>query len=323
MIVVLSYSWYEQGTDPVIDWLLYYKVPFVKVTFQDLISKKNNCSINVNNGEIWINGVEVSKQIKVIWYRRFEDDLRLDLPDKFPTDQALFEMKYEIRDLMQYLFVRFSDRVWLPSVKGLELNKLEVLYYGNTQNIKMPRTIVCNNKIELLNFYKSCETGIITKPIKHSGYFIKAEKTYSIYTNSINDDFINTLPDTFVTTLFQEKIKSKFEIRVFYIDGQFFATAIIIDKKSKTQTDVKLNFETNNINWIPYQLPKNYEEKLETFFKSIHLNTCSFDIILSDKDEYVLLELNPGGQYSAPSERCNYKIEKKIAKWLIKQNEKD
>ena len=39
MIVVLSYDFYEQGTDPVIDWLLFYNAPFVKVTYQDLISK--------------------------------------------------------------------------------------------------------------------------------------------------------------------------------------------------------------------------------------------------------------------------------------------
>jgi hypothetical protein len=32
------------------------------------------------------------------------------------------------------------------------------------------------------------------------------------------------------------------------------------------------------------------------------------------------LEVNPVGQYSAESERCNYKIEKSIAEWLIKQD---
>ncbi len=322
MIVILSYDWYEQGTDPVIDWLLFYKVPFVKVTFQDLISKKNNCNININTGEIWINGIEISSQIKAIWYRRFEDDLKLNLPDKFPTDQAQFEMKYEIRDLMKYLFVRFQGVAWLPSVAGIELNKLEVLYYGNNHNIRMPRTIICNNKIELMAFYQNCTTGVITKPIKHSGYFIKDDKTYSIYTNSIDIKFINSLPDKFVTSLFQEKIESKFEIRVFYLDGQFYATAIIINKDNDL-TDIKLNFESENINWIPYQLPKSYEKQLDLFFKSINLNTCSFDVILSEDNEYILLELNPGGQYSAPSSRCNYNIEKKIAEWLIKENEKE
>lgn len=322
MIVILSYDWYEQGTDPVIDWLIYNKASFVKVTFQDLISKKNNCSINVNTGEFWINGIEISSQINVIWFRRFEDDLRVDLPKKFPTDRAAFELKYEAQDLMKYLFIRFKDKTWLPTANGIALNKLEVLYYAKKYNLRMPKTIVCNNKSHLLKFYKECNKEVITKPIKHSGYFVKEDKTYRIYTNNITDTFINSLPDNFVSTLFQEKIKCKFEIRVFYIDGSFFATAIIIDKKNKNQVDVKLNFETNNINWVPYNLPEEYENKLDSFFKSIELNTCSFDVILSEDDEYIMLELNPGGQYGAPSERCNYKIDEKIAKWLIKQDEK-
>ena len=42
MIVVLSYNWYEQGTDPVIDWLIYHKANFVKITIQDLLNKTEN-----------------------------------------------------------------------------------------------------------------------------------------------------------------------------------------------------------------------------------------------------------------------------------------
>ena len=35
MILALSFDHYEQGTDPVIDWLIYHKADFVKVTIQD------------------------------------------------------------------------------------------------------------------------------------------------------------------------------------------------------------------------------------------------------------------------------------------------
>ena len=30
-----------------------------------------------------------------------------------------------------------------------------------------------------------------------------------------------------------------------------------------------------------------------------------------------MLEINPVGQFSAPGYRCNYRLEEKIAKWLI------
>lgn len=319
MIVVLSYNWYEQGTDPVIDWLIYHKANFVKITIQDLLNKTENCRININTGEIWINGIEISKEVNVIWFRRFEDDVRLNLSDDFPAKQAKFEVDLEIRELTKFLFLRFKEKTWMPHYLGIDVNKLDVLYYANNAKIKVPNTIVCNNKSALLTFFKNSLTGIITKPIRHSGYFIKEKKTYSIYTNSIDEKFINTLPDNFTATLFQEKVKSKFEIRVFYLDSEFFATAIIVNENN-SEADIKLSFESKNINWIPYKLPKEYEEKLHIFFQSINLNTCSFDVILTPENEYVLIEINPVGQYSAPSNRCNYNIEEKIANWLIKND---
>jgi len=35
MILILSYKDYEQGTDPISEWLLYYKYPFRKITIED------------------------------------------------------------------------------------------------------------------------------------------------------------------------------------------------------------------------------------------------------------------------------------------------
>lgn len=324
MILVLSYDWYEQGTDPVIDWLTCQKADFIKITINDLINRKDNIKVNVNSGEIWINGLEVSSQINVIWFRRFEHDISFNFSKQTQNPllkQADFEIQLEIRDLMQFLFERFKDRIWLPHYLGISINKLDAVLLAQRKNIKMPETIICNNKTDLTSFYNKHENGIITKPIRHSGYFIKEDKTYSIYTNSVKKDFIQTLPDHFTATLFQEKIDFKLEIRVFYIDGDFYATAIITTANNN-EADIKLSFETEHINWVPYQLPQEYQLQLHHFFESLNLNTCSFDVMLTKDNEYVLLDINPVGQYSAPGNRCNYKIEQKIANWLIKNDNK-
>src|SRR5690606_30976121 len=122
-------------------------------------------------------------------------------------------------------------------------------------------------------------------------------------------------------TLFQECIDSEFEIRLFYLDGDFYATAIIITEKENDVVDVKLNYDSDNINWIPYKLPQEYEESIDAFMKSINLNTGSLDIMKTKGGQYVMLEINPVGQYNAPGYRCNYNLEEKIAKWLIKYDE--
>lgn len=95
---------------------------------------------------------------------------------------------------------------------------------------------------------------MITKPINHSGYFIDDDITFSVYTTSIDEEFILSLPEYFVASLFQQKIKAKFEIRTFYLDGDFYSTAIILTSKSKENIDIKQSFESKEINWIPYKL---------------------------------------------------------------------
>ena len=38
MILILGTSSYEQGTNPVIDWLIHYKAAFIKITIEDLFT---------------------------------------------------------------------------------------------------------------------------------------------------------------------------------------------------------------------------------------------------------------------------------------------
>lgn len=320
MILVLSIDKYEQGTDPVIDWLIYKKANFVKVTIQDLISTITDFSIDVNLGRIFLNGVDITDEIKVIWYRRFEEDLIIKLPLGKHSEQVLFELKNEVEVVISYLKRILTEKIWMPHEDGIKLDKPEISFLAEKFNLKTPRSIITNNKASVIKFQNEINSDLILKPIRHSGYFIDDEYTYSIYTQKINHKKVHELPDKFVLTLFQECVDSEFEIRVFYLDGKFYSSAIVIPEKSEDIVDVKLNFNTDSINWTPYQLPIELEVQLNSFMQSIHLNTGSLDILKTKKDEFIMLEINPVGQYSAPAYRNNFYLEEKIADWLINKD---
>ena len=317
MILVLSFDCYEQGTDPVIDWLLYYKANFIKITIQDLIQTNTPFKIDINKGRVFVKGKDITDDIEVIWYRRFEEELSVNIPKGKFSDQALFELKNEVEVTIAYLKKILSEKKWMPHNDGIKLDKPEVTFLAEQSNIRTPKSIITNNKQDVISFQNTIQSDLITKPIRHSSYFIDKEFTYSIYTQIIKKENLNELPERFVLTLFQECIDAEFEIRVFYLDGKFYATAIIITKKDNDVVDVKLNYQSENINWIPYKLPEEYEKELDAFMKKIKLNTGSLDIMKTKDGKYVMLEINPVGQYSAPGYRCNYKLEEKIAKWLI------
>ena len=321
MILVLSFDYYEQGTDPVIDWLIHHNANFVKITIQDLLETNVRYQLDVNNGRIIIEGKDITDDIKVIWYRRFEDDIMVNLPKTAHNEQALFELKNEIDVTVAYLKKILSDKKWMPHNDGIKLDKPEVTFLAEQFGIKTPQSIITNNKQDVLDFQEKVGSKLITKPIRHSSYFIEEKYTYSIYTQMLDRQKVEELPDRFVLTLFQECIDSEFEIRTFYMDGNFYSTAILITEKQENVVDVKLNYDSESINWVPFQLPENYERTLDAFLKSIRLNTGSLDIMKTVDGEYTMLEINPVGQFSAPGHRCNYNLEEKIAKWLMDHDE--
>ena len=316
MILVLTYSMYEQCTDPVIDWLIYEKIPFFKLNLEDLVTKKVTYTVDIYNNDIIIDGNSIKDKIDVIWYRRFYSIL--DYFEHDELDKTLVQLNEEadseIKTFLEYLKHFFKDKKIMPEMPTYGENKLIFLDYAKKAGLNCPQTIITNNKKELVEFYLKCKKKIISKPMYFSNYFVKEQFTYSIYTTSYDDEMINSIPDYFFPTLFQEKVTSVHEIRSFYLDGKIFSTGAICVDNNKN-IDLKLNYNSNDLHWVTYQLPKKIELKLINFMNSINLNTGSIDILRTESD-FVFIEVNPVGQYLAPSNYCNYYLEYEIKEWL-------
>ncbi len=319
MILVLSFREYEQCTDPVIDWLLYYNIPFLKLTQQDLYDS-SRISIDITNKNLIFNGIDLVKEVDCIYFRRFEDNIHLNLRTGYPINQALFELKYELNDLIKHIFFLLKDKVWFPAPYNVSIDKLTALLYAQECGLKVPKSIVSNNKRDIIDFISKCPSSII-KPIRFSGYYIMGNTTYNVYTNSVNMADIESIEnEVFFPSLIQEKIDKDFEIRTFYLDGEIYASAIIVNDRN--YDDVKRNFGSEDIKWIPFKFPSEIENKLRRLMEKLSLNTGSIDMIKTLDGEFTFIEVNPVGQFIAPSNRCNFNLEHLIAKWLIKHGTK-
>jgi hypothetical protein len=318
MILVLSYDSYEQGTDPVIHWLLHYQVPFVKVSLNDLLYNKVSYYVDLKNRDVVINGLSVKHAVSTIWHRRFLGSAnKLDYPSGPHTDQLNFEIRTEICDLVGYLELLFQDKKWLTAFHKIKVNKLELLDVASSCGLRVPHTLVINNRHDLHNFYHQLDGQLISKPIADVRNAYQQEgSTFVILTNSIDEAHIAALPEYFFPSLFQEKVIVDFEIRVFYLDGRFFATAMLSSNPERS-VDKKLDSTADYTHYVPYQLPPVTEQRLDTFMRAIGLNTGSIDLLKTPAGEYVFIEVNPVGQYLAESTFCNYSLEKEIAEWLI------
>jgi ATP-GRASP peptide maturase of grasp-with-spasm system len=322
MILVLSFDTFEQGTDPVIDWLIYHKADFTRITIADIVNRNQNWRVNITNGELLLNGANIADKVNVIWYRRFLFDfsLRID-PDHSQYSKLNTAVKQELKVFFNYLCKALEGKKWLPHYTAFGLDELELLKKARECGLNVPETIVTNSREELLNFYDACGSGIITKSItdESKSYFTDGDNSYFSYTHSFRREEITELEPWFFPSLFQQKVEADFELRVFYLDGEFYSTAIII-ADDKREVDRKLYNSSKLTHQVVYQMPVELEAKLHHFMQQAGMNTGCLDLIKDKNGDYYFLEVNVVGQYLSQSVKCNYSLDQKIAEWLMKHD---
>lgn len=192
--------------------------------------------------------------------------------------------------------------------------------------IMIPETFLLNKKT---NLSKIVEKGIITKSIFDPILITTKTKNehkhpiYMMYTSQIKSEDLKHIPENFFPSLIQKSISKKFEIRTFYLMGDFYSMAIFSQQDNITQQDFrKYNWDKPNRN-VPYILPIKLEKKLNNLLIELQLNCASIDIILDEDNNYIFLEVNPTGQFGMVDFPCNYGLHRKVAETLIKQDKKN
>jgi len=319
MILILSTP-VDYTTNLVIDWLNFFGAKYKRVNGKDLNSNFKKYMFDINNGTSSL--FEDISEVNVVWNRKFHNFSNIK---KFTTNNifkpnlALSLYNYysrEISVLFQHYKSILKDAYWLDDLDSIYVNKLDVLKAASDLSIKIPKTIIANNKDALERLLENFPHGLITKPIYEIKTFILENTMYTTNTQLVEFDSLVNIPDIFYPTLFQENLIKEYEIRTFYLEGNFSSMAIFSQDDSQTKVDFrKYNWKKMN-RMVPYLLPDSLKDKLIELMKILNLKNGSIDLVKTNKG-YVFLEVNPVGQFGMVSKPCNYFLEKKIAQKLI------
>lgn len=322
---------FEPATCDVMDWIDWFgKTPFrINIDLDELdqieyIISNDKClaNITIENKTLDL------KETYSYWYRRgglpVTKNWALDISKIF---SKLFlpaiknALAYEYSALRNFTYsILYQKKIKIGDPFKCAPNKLEVLDLAKEIGLKIPKTIVTNNKKDLLNFRKS-NPDLITKNISGSPFIKNSVGQFYSYTERLSNRLLQLLPSHFFPSIVQEEVKKKYEIRTFYLNGQCSSMAIFSQADSQTAIDFrKYNTEKSN-RTVPYKLPKIIESKIDLLMKKLELESGSIDIILSETNEYCFLEVNPVGQFGMVSSPCNYYLEKRIAKYLTGHDE--
>ncbi|MDC9724113.1 MAG: grasp-with-spasm system ATP-grasp peptide maturase [Urechidicola sp.] len=304
MILILSIE-NDQSTIDVIEWLILNNQPFFIIQPEDKVDfyfKKNKFVLNINEKKISLNS------INSFWYRR--GFINLKQIDNISDKNIIRILNEENAHLQNFIYFLLESKKHINKPIDNDINKLITLTIAEKCGLLTPKSFYNIDKLGV--------KSIITKPIAGSASYIKNNKVYVSFTSVISKKEIS---QNFKNKYFQENVKKKYELRIFYLNETFWSMAIFSQNDKQTQVDFRIyNHEKPNRN-VPYILPKVIEGNLNTLMKELKINSGSIDMIVTPNNEYVFLEVNPIGQFGMTSYPCNYNLEREVANFLSNKDE--
>jgi len=297
MIYIISNT-FDPTTNAIIDWLNFYKKKYTRINDYVAESYKIPFKINLNKNNLLKD---------VLWIRKpaFKNEGNYMIHIHNEVNRGL----YEIAEWRFKKVIGSFNRIY-------SLNKIKVLKLAQSQGLLIPPTIVTTQKQDLQEFINENKC-VITKCCSDMMPLTIENDKYYQYTSIVDDETLSEIPESFTISLFQKHIKKAFDIKIVYVNGDFYGQAIFSQSSEQTSIDFR-NYNYSKPNrTCPFKLPKNTEIQLKKLIESLEEEICTIDFIMSEDNKLYFLEINPNGEFLGISKRCNYHLDKKIAEFLI------
>lgn len=313
-------------TGDVIQWLQYFKVPFIRINEEEYIEK---VKFTVSNSELSLSAsiggknIELS-QITGYWIRRsfinygFSDKLSKTLDSNIKEVYHYLTKEFEhLRLGLHAVLESNGSRKPISTFENLDINKIDQLRLAAKLDIDIPDSMIASDMQDIADFSKTSKAGIIVKGIGNNFLFRYKGAYYLHYTAALAQQALDQIdmPSTF-PCMVQQLIEKKYEIRSFYLRERFYSMAIFSQQNEKTALDFR-RYDNKDFNrCVPIRLPSELEEKLQQLMDKLSLECGSLDLIYTKENRFCFLEVNPVGQFGMVSKPCNYHLEKLIAEDL-------
>ena len=321
----------DQTTTDTLRWLHHLGLDHVvRLNQEDLQAGALTLDIRAGKALLEYEGRRFStRDVDAVWYRK--GDFQLFAPPATPSlpghpalaERLLRKSRTEGERMSEYVhhLLARAPRV-LGHARIGALNKLMVLDAARRVGLDVPEFMAANHRQAFADW--AADGDAVVKAASDGMYlwdFDAARRGYFSYTESLDAVALMRLPERLPPSFAQRQIRKAYEVRVFYLDGDMYAMAILSQNDEKTRLDYrKYNYERPNRN-APYALPASVAERIVALFLALGLNTGSVDLIVDEEDRHVFLEINPSGEYGVMTYACNYSLHAAVAAWLAGHKE--
>lgn len=254
-------------------------------------------------------------EIHSVWYRRpkrprISGAVSDAVHRRFAEDEAT--------QLIESMYVLLEDRLWVNPFFAARRAQYKLLQASIAQKIglRMPKTIVTNNPDAARQFIESQKGQVVYKPTKIGLLHESAGTSKLIFTSIVARSDMDRLQNVqFAPCTFQEYIPKSLEIRATVVGKEVFTSEIDSQQSDETRVDWRRGTTTHR----PHKLPWDVEQKLLSILHELGLTYGAFDLILTPEGQYVMLEVNPYGQWAFVQGFTKMPIATAMARLLLEE----
>jgi ATP-GRASP peptide maturase of grasp-with-spasm system len=319
MVLILSES-NDCTTSVVMEWLIAMGKNVVRLNECDRMT-----AFTIVNGHAHLEFWQLSTQralyinldeVDMFWFRKRTFNLKQWAEEQFSSPWIEKYINSELGVTAAYLHYLLSQKPNLALFFTATMNKLVVNQMAVSVGLQIPDYVISTKKQALEDFLAKHADNCITKSISET-FFAQVDDGFVVsYTESAKRPDLVDYDAQLMPTLLQNKVDKKYELRIFYLNGECHCSAIFSQNDKQTQVDFrKYNYAKPN-RTVPFALPVAIATKIHLLMQHLKLTTGSIDMLVTREGAFIFLEVNPVGQFGMVSEPCNYFLERKVAEYL-------
>lgn len=230
-------------------------------------------------------------ELRSIWYRSptaFQFSPELTAAER---RHAFTEAKFGVGGVLaslDVLWVNHPNRVADACYKPVQLAA------AARCGLSVPDTLVSNDANAIQHFVKRGGREVITKMLG-ANHIVEDGTRKITYTRLVTDDDLADLRGIEQTAhQFQQWIPKQYDVRLIAVGQHRFGFAIHTDT-SAGRVDFRADYASHR--YEPVEVPSEVADGVTALMHTLGLVYGALDFVVTPDDDWVFLEINPGGQY--------------------------
>ncbi|MBA3548745.1 MAG: MvdC family ATP-grasp ribosomal peptide maturase [Nannocystis sp.] len=246
--------------------------------------------------------------VDAVWLWRLwppRQDERLSAPHR---EAAQRESMTTLRGLLDLL----ADAPWIDplDVNRAADNKTRQLRLARAFGLAIPPTLITAEPAAVRRFFAAHDGQVVAKLQTSLGYAMAGGG--GLPTRLLRPDDLDALDSLrHCPMVFQRYVPKAMELRIAWVDGLAFVGAL-----DGARCGVDWRYEST-ASWEPHELPAAVHRRLAAWMARLGLRQGAIDMIVTPAGEYVLLEVNPSGEWGMLAQELGLPIGEALADALL------